>query len=74
MILRVDMEWISVKEKLPNHMQEIKVYIENPYFGSFERSEPAVYLGFDGNFYDSQEQICLYYVTKWMPLPEPPKD
>jgi hypothetical protein len=70
----MNMEWISVKDRLPNHMQEIKVFIENPFFGSFERPDKAVYLGFDGNFYDSEEQIMLHYVTKWMPLPEPPKE
>jgi hypothetical protein len=68
------MEWISVKDQLPNHMQEIKVYIDNPLFGAHERKGNAVYLGFDGNFYDSDEQIFLNYVSKWMPLPEPTKD
>lgn len=63
------MEWISVKDRLPNHMQEVMVYIENPYFGSFERENPAVFLGFDGNFYDSEEQICLNYVNKWRSKP-----
>ena len=69
-----NMEWIKCSNKLPEHMQEVKVYIENPYFGSFERTGNAVYLGFDGNFYDAEEQIQLNYVTKWMPLHETPKD
>jgi hypothetical protein len=63
------MEWISIKDKLPRHMDEISVFIENPYFGSFEREDPAVFLWFkgdeEGSFYDSQEQIHLDYVTKW---------
>ena len=66
------MEWIKVEDQLPQHMEEIKVYIENPFFGSFERENPSVFLAFDGNFYDSEEQIQLFYVTKWMPLPKPP--
>ena len=67
------MEWINVKDKFPEHMQEIKVFVENPYFGSFERKSNAVFLWFKGDdagsFYDSEEQIHLDYVTKWMPLP-----
>jgi hypothetical protein len=58
-------------------MKEIRVWIENPYFGSFERVGNAVFLWFkgmeEGEFYDANEQIRLDYVTKWMPLPEPPK-
>jgi len=65
------MEWISVNDALPKHMQEVRVWVENPYFGSFERTENAVWLAFDENFYDSQEQVCLNYVTKWIPLPQP---
>ncbi len=65
-------EWISVKDKKPSHMKEIKVWIENPYFGSFERPENAVFLWFkdmeDGEFYDANEQIRLDYVTKWKPI------
>lgn len=62
-------EWLDIKDKLPKHMQKIKVYIENPYFGSFERPEKAVFLRFEnpGEFYDSEEQIHLDYVTKWCP-------
>jgi hypothetical protein len=63
------MEWISVKNKLPDHMQKVDVYVENPYFGSFERIDPAVFLWFkgseEGSFYDSEEQIHLDYITKW---------
>ncbi len=72
------MEWISVEDSYPNHMQDIKVFIENPFFGSFERLETAVFLWFDGmgqgEFYDSKDQSYLDYVTKWIPLPKPPKE
>lgn len=66
------MKWIDVKEQPPKHMQEIKVYIENPYFGSFERMNNAVFLHFKGwdrgEFYDANEQIHLDYATKWRPV------
>lgn len=72
------MKWISVKDQSPKHMQEIKVYVENPYSGSFERNENAVFLWFkgeeQGSFYDSNEQIHLENITHWMPLPKGPKD
>lgn len=60
-------EWVHVEEGLPRHMQEVKVYIDNPYFGSGERKGNAVFLAFDHNFYDAEEQILLDYVTKWKP-------
>jgi hypothetical protein len=65
------MEWINTKDKKPSHMQEVKVWIDNPFFGSFERQDNAVFLRFEeeGEFYDSEEQIHLDYVTKWRPLP-----
>lgn len=65
-------EWISLKDGTPRHMQIIKVYVENPFFGSFERDDDAVYLHFkgydEGSFYDANEQIYLDYITKWKPL------
>ena len=72
------MEWISVRDRPPKHMEVVRVFIENPYFGSSERTKPAVYLHFvgmeDGEFYDSGEQIHLDFVTRWMPLPKPPEE
>ena len=64
------MEWINISERKPKHMQEIKVWIDNPYFGSFERSDNAVFLHFDepGDFYDANEQIHLDFVAKWSPI------
>jgi diadenosine tetraphosphatase ApaH/serine/threonine PP2A family protein phosphatase len=64
------MEWIYVKDQLPDHMQDIKVWIDNPYFGSYERENTAVFLQFEfpGSFYDSHDQTYLDYVIKWKPL------
>jgi hypothetical protein len=67
------MDWINVNDKVPAHMQKIDVYVENPFFGSFERTNPAVFLWFkgddEGSFYDSEEPIHLDYITKWKPKP-----
>ena len=57
--------WIKVVDKLPYHMQEVRVCIEHPSFGTTERFRTAVFLAFDGNFYDAEEQTQLYWVTKW---------
>jgi hypothetical protein len=67
-------EWTNVEDALPEHMQEVRVYVEDPYFGSFERNRNAVYLGFTGDFYDSEEQIHLDYITKWRPLDKEAKE
>lgn len=58
-------EWIDIKDRKPPHMKEIRVWIENKYFASFERERNAVFLAFDGNIYDAEEQMCVDYVTKW---------
>jgi hypothetical protein len=63
------MEWISVEKQTPPHMKEIRVWIEDPYFGSYERPANAIFLAFDGNFYDSQEQTSLKYIKKWKLAP-----
>lgn len=67
-------QWFSAKEKLPEHMETVDVYIENPFFGSVERTAPAVFLWFkgmdQGEFYDSKEQTHLGYVTRWRPNAE----
>jgi len=63
-------DWIKIVDAAPHHMQIIKVFIDNPYFGSGEREGNAVFLAFDDNFYDSEEQIQLHYVTKWKPANE----
>lgn len=55
----------NIEDKLPRHMDEVYVYIHNPYFGEGWREKKAVYLAFDQNFYDAEEQILLEYVTKW---------
>ncbi len=58
-------EWTNVKDQTPPHMKEIRVWIDSTHYGSFEREGNAVYLAFDGNIYDAEEQTCLDNVTKW---------
>lgn len=66
------MEWNKCSDKLPQHMQEVKVYIENPSYNPYEYPDNAIYLAFsdnfDDNFFNAEEQITLNYVTKWKPL------
>lgn len=58
-------DWINVEDEMPPHMKEIRVYIDKPGFKPYEREKNAVWLAFDGNFYDAEEQESLYYVKKW---------
>ncbi len=62
------MDWIEINDQMPAHMQEIRVWIESK-SGGYERKNNAVYLAFDGNIYDADEQTVVNYVTKWKPLP-----
>ena len=62
------MEWISVKDRLPDHKTQCIGYFEVAYSYGFNINE--VFYN-DGRWFwdlDSIENI-----THWMPLPEPPK-
>lgn len=57
------MEWISVKDKLPNENKiEVLVYVE--------------YIGVEVNYCLDGIFVSQYahQITHWMPLPKPPKD
>ena len=59
------MEWISVEDKLPEDGQKVL-------FSRF--NEKGVYCGdylFNRGF--ASQGRDYYYITHWMPLPEPPK-
>lgn len=61
------MEWISVKNKLPNKMQEVLCFYK------FEPESPNVMgnnIYFGGGIFMSETDK----VTHWMPLPEPPNE
>lgn len=64
------MEWISVKERLPEFGELVIVYcrIYGRYIGSYERLHDTIH----GNWHDGQS-LGVLPPTHWMPLPEPPK-
>ncbi len=66
------MNWISVKDKLPNSISNVLVYATHT-----DDEECRVEVG----FYDKRigswagcPTYILNNVTHWMPLPEPPKN
>jgi hypothetical protein len=67
------MEWISVEDRLPSHMQKIefKGLFPCSFKGSFKKEEDG-YQFFFTNI-KSNEIYNIYGVTHWMPLPELPK-
>lgn len=61
------MEWISVKERLPD---EVDTYLVYGRYGI----EFALYYG-DGEWLTCEDLTNITrFVTHWMPLPEPPKE
>ncbi len=67
------MEWISVKDRLPEQLISCLVFIENQNFiahGTLERdfTWTACYTGDEIKEWDNNKGV-----THWMPLPEPPK-
>ena len=62
------MDWISVKERLPETGQEVLMWQEcQPYAPGSFRYDMCVY---NTGVY----QPWWKHVTHWMPLPEPPKE
>jgi hypothetical protein len=61
------MEWISVKDRLPENRQEV--------LGAYvlEELEQSVLLFARGEFRTKYGSEFYGVVTHWMPLPEPPK-
>jgi len=71
------MEWISVKDKLPQDCANILYYerqcgvFKGFYSGGWHTDEDN--LGVNGGGYITDE-VSQELVTHWMPLPEPPKE
>jgi hypothetical protein len=68
-------EWISVKDRLPEHETRVHIYLKEKtawydvMYGAYESDVQPT-------FYDDRTDsiIMLDEVTHWMPLPEPPND
>ena len=67
------MEWISIEDSLPEHLQEIKFKGKFPFDcnGFFEKTESG-YIFFHNNS-EKKKIYHIYGVTHWMPLPSPPE-
>lgn len=65
----MSMDWISVKDRMPEDDATYLVYGRNGYGIVF-----AVYYG-DGEWLTCDDLTNITrFVTHWMPLPEPPKE
>ena len=63
--------WIPVTERLPRGGENVLAYYHNPY------NQFIVCATWDSKRHEwipDLESIDGYYITAWMPLPEPPKD
>lgn len=63
------MEWISVKDRLPEIGEKVLAYRPSMYYTVVQ----TIYYGVEGweNGYDLSGNMVI---THWMPIPEPPKD
>lgn len=63
------MEWISVKDRLPEESMHVLIYTE------FWQIEQASYYQADDltKHFWIHNQVVDYKTTHWMPLPSPPK-
>ena len=77
------MEWISVKDKLPENDDDVLVYDyrDGIGLGCFEKKEVTGYFESDGSFFETNDGWDVNYSwarhmgpTHWMPLPKPPMD
>lgn len=57
------MEWISVKDRLPEEDTWVLVY-----------SRQGRYTNLKVDYIHGGKWFHSFYVTHWMPLPEPPKE
>ena len=64
------MGWISVKDRLPNVMENVLVYWKNTSQGK-EYYEITYY---NGDYWFTLDRKPWIEVIAWMPLPEPPTE
>lgn len=66
------MDWISVKDRLPNEYEDVLVFTDKHFI---HQSHWYTYHGVLGNKLWSIGDDCRWgYITHWASLPEPPKD
>lgn len=72
--------WISVEERLPEDDQNVIVFVQHPISGHhwLQIAHMLRAMGMDECqddewWVDSTGEV-VYYITHWMPLPEPPKE
>jgi hypothetical protein len=67
------MEWISVKDRLPNNVYDVLVIGK----GWDDMEWHRIYFLEDGEWYTQDAELVSRMsqskITHWMPLPEPPK-
>jgi hypothetical protein len=75
-----DNRWISVEERLPEDNQNVIVFVQHPISGHhwLQIAHMLRAMGMDECqddewWIDSTGEV-VYYITHWMPLPEPPKE
>lgn len=70
------MEWISVKDRLPETMDDVLCWYEYFRFGEYQRMFQKCGVGFcvHGAWGGEVAQGYKARVLYWMPLPEPPKE
>lgn len=62
-------EWISVKERLPDHREEVLVF--SPQYKEYMMGHVFEW---EGTVACEFEEYMLIKVTHWMPLPKPPRE
>ncbi len=67
-------EWISVKDRIPKRDELVLVYGEDGVFRAYTDAHdkfPSWQCSPIGSYAGDG---CVFGITHWMPLPEPPKD
>lgn len=62
-------EWISVKDRLPESCETVLIYSANERFVS-----TGYYWSAEKRWNQIGNRFLLFTITHWMPLPEPPKE
>ena len=61
-------EWISVESRLPEDNMKVLIYLRTNHTSWVDTSYFS-----ESYWMDEDEESIDYYISHWMPLPEPPK-